>query len=69
VSAAATVKAVELGRTVKAVAWSFLGIRRKDGFEQDTAQIKPLPLIVTGFVAAVLFVIGLMLFVRWVVAA
>jgi hypothetical protein len=55
--------------TIKAVAWSFLGIRRKDGFNQDAAQLKPLPLIATGLVGAVVFVIGLMVFVRWVVAA
>jgi hypothetical protein len=59
---------VSAASAVKAVAWSLLGIRRKADFDQDAAQLKPLPLIVTGLAAAVLFVVGLMLFVRWVVA-
>lgn len=52
--------------TVKAVLWGFLGVRRRDGFQQDTAQLKPLHLVAVGLVLAFLFVGGLMLLVHWV---
>jgi hypothetical protein len=53
-------------RTIKAVLWSFLGIRRRADFHEDVSQLKPLHLIVAGVVVTFLFVIGLMLFVSWV---
>ncbi|HEX5806123.1 MAG TPA: DUF2970 domain-containing protein [Macromonas sp.] len=53
--------------TVRAVLWGFLGVRRRTGFQQDTASLKPLPLLVTGVVLAFLFVLGLMALVHWVV--
>lgn len=53
--------------TVRAVLWGFLGVRRRCGFQEDTASLKPLPLLVTGVVLAFLFVLGLMALVHWVV--
>ena len=55
-------------KTVKAVAWSFLGVRKASGYEQDVAQLKPLHLIAVGFISVVLFVLGLIVLVNWVVA-
>ena len=52
--------------TVKAVLWGFLGVRRRDDFQKDTAQLKPLHLLAVGLVLAFLFVGGLMLLVHWV---
>lgn len=52
--------------TVKAVLWGFLGVRRRDDFQNDTAQLKPLHLVAVGVVMAFLFVGGLMLLVHWV---
>lgn len=60
---------ISLGRSVKAVAWSFFGVRKGRESEQDIAAIQPLHLIVIGIGAALLFVLSLMLFVNWVVAA
>jgi Protein of unknown function (DUF2970) len=60
---------VSVLQTVKAVAWSFFGVRRSADWDKDAAQLRPLPLIAVGLVAALLFVLGLMFFVRWVVAA
>ena len=56
-------------QTVKAVAWSFFGVRKSSGLAQDVARIKPAHLIVAGLLGGALFVTVLVLFVRWVVAS
>ncbi len=56
-----------LWRTVKAVAWSFLGIRKSSEYQQDTARLNPLHVIAVGLVGALLFVLFLVLVVHWVV--
>ena len=66
-SAATPAKASFL-RTVKTVAWSFLGIRRSSGLQDDMERINPFHLIAAGIGAAILFVLGLMALVNWVVA-
>jgi amino acid transporter len=53
---------------VRAVAWSFIGIRKSSGFQEDVANIKPLHVLGVGVVAALLFVIGLIVLVNLVVA-
>ena len=57
-----------LWRTFQAVAWSFLGVRKGSEFDKDIAQINPLHIIAVGLVSTFLFVIGLIVFVNWVVA-
>lgn len=52
--------------TVRAVLWSFIGLRSRQGFEQDTAQLNPIHLIATGLLLAMLFVLGLLALVHWV---
>ena len=54
-------------RTFKAVAWSFLGIRKQSEFQQDLARVNPLHVIVVGIVAVLLLVVGLMALANWVV--
>ena len=56
-------------QTFKAVAWSFLGIRRSDGYAQDVAQLNPLHVIAAGLIAAALFVVGVWWLVNWIVAS
>ena len=54
-------------RTVRAVAWSFIGIRKNSEYKEDLAQINPVHVIVVGIAAALLFVTGLIALVNWVV--
>ena len=54
-------------QSVKTVAWSFLGIRKRSGFEEDLGRVHPLHVIGVALVAVVLFVGGLALLVHWVV--
>lgn len=56
-------------QTFKAVAWSFLGIRRSDGYEQDVSRLNPLHVIAAGLLAAAAFVLGVWWLVNWVVAS
>ncbi|WP_180682546.1 DUF2970 domain-containing protein [Tepidicella baoligensis] len=53
--------------TVKAVLWSFLGLRRRQDFQEDIQQLTPLHVLIVGLVLGFLFVILLMVLVRWVV--
>ena len=54
-------------RTIKAVMWSFVGLRSKSGYDEDVAQINPLHIVITGLVGVFVFVGGLMLLATWVV--
>ncbi len=56
-------------QTVKAVGWSFFGVRKASDYEEDVAKINPVHVIVAGVLAGVLFVLSLVLLVKWVVAS
>ncbi len=58
-----------LVQTFKAVAWSFLGIRRSDGYAQDVSKLNPLHVIAAGLLAAAAFVLGVWWLVNWIVAS
>ena len=53
-------------RTVRAVAWSFLGIRKGSGLQEDMQQLNPLHVVLVALVAVALFVAGLIALVNWV---
>ncbi|MCF8162657.1 MAG: DUF2970 domain-containing protein [Polynucleobacter sp.] len=64
----ATQRKMSFGATVKAVLWSFFGVRKKSGFEEDTQKLNPLHVIIAGVIAAILFVFALLTLVKIVVA-
>ncbi len=55
-------------RAVVAVLWSFIGLRSRAEFNKDVAQLNPIHLIAVGLVLALLFVLGLLALVNWVVS-
>ena len=55
-----------LFRTVKMVAWSFIGLRKGSEFEQDI-KMNPLHIMAVGIAGAVVFVLALVALVNWVV--
>ncbi|MCU0928447.1 MAG: DUF2970 domain-containing protein [Burkholderiaceae bacterium] len=57
------------GQTLRAVAWSFFGVRKSSEYERDVQQLNPVHVIAAGVVAAVVFVVGLLLLIRWVVGS
>ena len=52
----------------KAVFWSFLGVRKRAAHESDLARIKPAHVIVAGLLGAAIFVMVLILIVKFVVS-
>ncbi|KQP20529.1 DUF2970 domain-containing protein [Pseudorhodoferax sp. Leaf267] len=55
-------------RTLVAVAWSFFGVRKRSGWDEDMARITPMHLVVAGLLAVVVLVLALIALVNWVVA-
>jgi hypothetical protein len=50
----------------QAVFWSFLGIRKRAAHERDAVTITPLQAIVAGIIGAAIFVLSLILLVRFI---
>jgi hypothetical protein len=50
----------------KAVFWSFLGIRKRAALEQDMVTLKPLHVIIAGFIGAAILVFSIVMLVRFV---
>ena len=55
-------------RTVQAVLWSFIGIRKNSDGEEDMAKLNPFHVLLVGLCLALIFVLGLIALVNWVVA-
>jgi hypothetical protein len=58
-----------LGQTASAVAWSFFGVRRGRDHESDMAKLNPVHVVIAGLLGAGLFVLMLVLLVRWVISS
>jgi len=54
-------------QVAKAVFWSFLGIRRRAEHESDVTQLKPAQVIIAGLIGAAIFVLSLVLLVKFIV--
>jgi len=63
----ATKRKASFFATVRAVLWSFFGIRKKSGYEQDAAQLNPVHVIIAGVIAALIFIATLVIIVKSVV--
>lgn len=55
------------GRSMKAVMWSFLGVRKRRDLEADAAQLNPLHVVIAGLIGAAIFIAILIVVVRLVV--
>ena len=55
--------------TMRAVAWSFFGVRRSADYAQDVAKLNPVHLVIAGIAGAGIFVATLVLLVTWVVSS
>lgn len=54
--------------TVKAVLWSFIGIRKRKDYQFDASSLNPIHVIIAGIIGGVLFVLTLVLVVRLIVS-
>jgi hypothetical protein len=62
----ATRRKASFGQTARAVLWSFFGIRKGKDYRKDAEQLNPVHVILMGIAAAALFVLTLVLIVKWV---
>jgi hypothetical protein len=63
----ATQRKASFGATMKAVLWSFFGVRKKSDYEKDAAQLNPVHVIIAGLIGALIFIATLVLIVKSVV--
>jgi Protein of unknown function (DUF2970) len=56
-----------LFRTIKAVLWSFVGLRGRGDYERDVEQLNPVHIVVVALVGIVIFVGGLIFLATWAV--
>ena len=54
--------------TIRAVGWSFFGVRKNSAYQEDLAKLNPVHIIIVAFAGVIVFVGGLILLVRFVVA-
>jgi hypothetical protein len=55
-------------KTMRAVLWSFLGIRKRSGYEEDAGELNPVYVIIAGILGALIFIAILLFIVSRVVA-
>ena len=53
--------------TLRAVLWSFAGVRKRHDYQSDASSLDPKAVIVAGIIGGVIFVLGIVAFVRFVV--
>lgn len=63
----ASQRKASFGATMKAVFWSFFGVRKKSDYESDSQQLNPVHVIVAGLIGAIIFIVTLLLIVKSVV--
>jgi Protein of unknown function (DUF2970) len=56
-------------QSMRAVAWSFLGIRKGSEYEKDVARLNPVHVVIAGVLGAMLFVLALVALVSWVTSS
>jgi hypothetical protein len=56
------------GASMKAVFWSFLGIRKRRDYDQDAASLNPVHLIIAAILGVLVFIGVLVTVVRFAVA-
>jgi hypothetical protein len=54
-------------RTIKAICWSFVGLRSRGAYEEDIEKLNPVHIVIVGLVGVLVFVGSLILLATWVV--
>jgi hypothetical protein len=60
----ASERKASFGATMKAVFWSFFGIRKRKDYEADSANLNPVHVVIAGVIGAALFIGVLVVLVR-----
>ena len=55
-------------QVIKAVCWSFFGIRRRAEYEKDAVTLKPAQVIIAGVIGAIVLVLALVTLVHVIIS-
>ncbi|HEY5799269.1 MAG TPA: DUF2970 domain-containing protein [Burkholderiaceae bacterium] len=55
--------------SMKAVAWSFFGVRKKSAYEHDSANLNPVHVIIAALIGVAIFIAVLITVVKSVVGS
>ena len=58
---------MRLLHTIRAVLWAFLGVRKRQGYEEDLGKLSPFAIVAVALGLVLLLVGGLIALVNWVV--
>jgi hypothetical protein len=56
-------------QTMRAVAWSFFGVRKSADYEKDVSRLNPVHVVIAGVIGAVVFISLLLVLVNWVLSS
>jgi hypothetical protein len=56
-------------QTMRAVAWSFFGVRKSSDYEKDVSRLNPVHVVIAGVIGAVVFITVLLVLVNWVLSS
>jgi hypothetical protein len=56
-------------QTLRAVAWSFFGVRKAADLEKDVNQLNPIHVVIAGVIGALVLVAVLATLVNWVLTS
>jgi Protein of unknown function (DUF2970) len=56
-------------QTMRAVGWSFFGVRKSSEYERDVEKLNPVHVIIAGVIAAIVFIGVLIGIVNWVIGS
>ncbi len=56
-------------QTMRAVAWSFFGVRKSADYEKDVSRLNPVHVVIAGVLGAAVFIALLLVLVNWVLSS
>jgi len=66
---AASRRKLSFFQTLRAVAWSFFGVRKSADLEKDMSQLNPVHVVIAGVIGALVLIAALATLVNWVLAS
>lgn len=56
-------------QTMRAVGWSFFGVRKSSEYEKDISQLNPVHVVIAGVIGALVLIAVLATVVNWVLSS
>lgn len=66
---AASRRKLSFFQTMRAVAWSFFGVRKSVDLEKDVTQLNPVHVVIAGVIGALVLIAVLATLVNWVLGS